>query len=758
MLFKNHDLVITDNKNNILKYLSDNNLILNIKIMTLKEFKDNYFGYLDSEALYYLVKKYNYKYDVAKMYMDNFLFLDDLYKKLDEKKLIRKNIFFKDSFKRVILINQYPDLYIKKELDKYEVVTLNDEVKDINKDIYEFDTIEEEVEFVANEISKLLKNISINDINLVNVTSEYELIIKRIFSFYNIPVNLNDKKSLYGYKEVKDFIKNLEGNKNILESLELIHDNTLLSLVVEICNKYAFVDTNDTVIYLIKEEIKNKKVEDIKLENAVNCTDINSIDNKYYFILGFNQNEIPKIYKDEDLISDKRKKELGILTSVDKNIISKNIVKSKLSNYKNIILTYKLSTFKDQYHKSFLVDELRLNVIRPKLNDYTHSILFNKIKLSIMLDNLIKYNKKDPDLDLLYNNTSINYLTYDNGYKKIDKNLLKDYLNNNLLLSYSSIDNYYRCSFKYYLANILKLSKNEDDFNIYIGNLFHYILSKAFLDGFDFEYEFNNFIKDKTFSKKDKFFINKLKIDLIKIIDIIKKQDLDTLLNDAMYEQKIYIDKSRDFKITFMGVIDKIKYKNDTDTIACIIDYKTGEKKADLNNLIYGIDMQLPIYIYLIKNSKLKNVKVAGFYFQNIIHSKQPYNPKSDYKLECEKLYKLDGFTNSNTNYLNKLDKNYINSNMIKSLKLTEKGFYVYSKVLDEEKIDNIERIVSKKIDDAITNILDCNFSINPKRIGTDLKGCEYCKFKDICYVKEENIINLKEQNYKEFLGGDINA
>ena len=33
--------------------------------------------------------------------------------------------------------------------------------------------------------------------------------------------------------------------------------------------------------------------------------------------------------------------------------------------------------------------------------------------------------------------------------------------------------------------------------------------------------------------------------------------------------------------------------------------------------------------------------------------------------------------------------------------------------------------------------------------------GCKYCKFKDICFVTEKNIQNLKEYKNMEFLGGD---
>ena len=45
---KNNDLIITENKQLILDYMNNNKKLLNIKIMNLKQFIDNYFGYTDT--------------------------------------------------------------------------------------------------------------------------------------------------------------------------------------------------------------------------------------------------------------------------------------------------------------------------------------------------------------------------------------------------------------------------------------------------------------------------------------------------------------------------------------------------------------------------------------------------------------------------------------------------------------------------------------------------------------------------------------
>lgn len=751
-ILKNNDIVITNRKQAILNYLKESKKLLNLRIMSLNEFKASFFGTYNEEAIYYLTKKYNYKYNVAKNYLDNFLFNKKLFNELKENNLIIYEPLFKESIKRIIIDTDIDD-YIKKELFSYEIIYLKGNIGNYKPIVYKAKLIEDEVNFVAIKISELLKKVDIDKIHLVNVSDEYNLIVKRIFNFYHIPINLQNKNSIYSYESTGQFIKSLKDTKNIENALEQISKDDIYNKIVDVCNKYLFKEIDDTIIYLIIEELKNTKITTNLLDKAVDIKDSVTNDD-YYFILNFNQGIIPKIYKDEDFIKDKRKKELGILTSIEKNILEKNNLKNILTQYKNIIITYKEYDGDIKCYPSSLIEELNLEVNDIDDDNYSYSNLYNEIKLSRKLDQLIKFNIVDKDLSKLYNNyKNINYLKYDNSYKKIDKDLFYKYIDNKILLSYSSLDNYNRCAFRYYLSNVLKLDLYEETFMTFVGELFHYILSVAFKEDFDFEYEFNNYIKEKTLSQKEEFFLNKLKKDLIFTIDTIKKQDLNTSLNNALYEQKIYINHDKNIKITFMGVIDKLKYKKeDNQTIVAIIDYKTGNPNININNLPYGIEMQLPIYLYLAKNSKLENVKIAGFYLQKIVHNPLKYDKNKDYRTELEKKYLLEGYSNSDISILKELDKSYDDSKMIKSLKTSSNGFYAYSKILNDDEIEKINNLTLDKIKETENNIIEAKFDINPKKIGQKELGCEYCKFKDICFKKEEDVVYLKEYKDLSFL------
>ena len=423
----------------------------------------------------------------------------------------------------------------------------------------------------------------------------------------------------------------------------------------------------------------------------------------------------------------------------------------KINSIKNLYITYKLQDNKEKYLISNLNEELNLKIIKDYKSSFNHSDLYNQIVLSSSLDKLIKYGVKDESLVYL-NNYDLNYRKYDNKYNKIENEDLLKYLNDNLLLSYSSIDNYYKCSFRYYLNNILKVNKFEETYQTVLGSLFHYVLSKAFTDDFDFEKEYQTFLDNQKyqFNNKEIFFIEKLKNELKFIIDTIKKQYQNLNLNQALYEQKIFIDKSTSIKVTFMGIIDKILYKEeDNQTILCIIDYKTGNPILDIDNTKYGLEMQLPIYLYLSKELKFKNIKIAGFYLQKILNNEINKDNNHSYLELKENNLKLQGYTNDDLNVLEKFDKTYENSQVIKSLKTTSNGFSHYSKMINDEEIDKLIEIVDEKINFARDNILNGSFDINPKRLDGENIGCLYCPFIDICYYQEKDIVDI---------GGDDNA
>ena len=199
-------------------------------------------------------------------------------------------------------------------------------------------------------------------------------------------------------------------------------------------------------------------------------------------------------------------------------------------------------------------------------------------------------------------------------------------------------------------------------------------------------------------------------------------------------EKKIDIDYGNN--VHFVGIIDKVLYYiSDDTTYISLIDYKTGADRIDLEYLKYGLDIQLPIYLYLSTKLPFNNIKHCGFYLQK-------FNLKDND-------YRLIGYSNSNKDILSIMDNNYDNSKIIKGLKTLKDGsFASYSNVLSCDEMDEIIKTTENIIDNVIKKIKDNEFMINPKvSKGTNI-SCEYCKFKDICFMNHNDEVELD--------GGDL--
>ena len=115
----------------------------------------------------------------------------------------------------------------------------------------------------------------------------------------------------------------------------------------------------------------------------------------------------------------------------------------------------------------------------------------------------------------------------------------------------------------------------------------------------------------------------------------------------------------------------------------------------------------------------------------------------------------LQGFSNADKDVLAYMDNSYEDSNLIKSMKVKNDGdFSAYSKVLTDKEMDIIEEIVVNKIEEGANKISDALFDIAPKSIDGKNISCAFCSFKDICYRKNEDIVELKKLSLEDVLGG----
>lgn len=766
-------------KDEILNYLSSLNYLVNIKVIDITEFMKKMTFTYDEKAVYYLCDSLKIKPSIVKIYLDNLKYIENKeYKssklrKLKEIKdmLDQKNLLYYQpdyidylKYKNIVVYtnNDFTPLEKQKIADLQKITSLKiitKEYKNYNHSVFSFPTLEEEIKYVADKIALLLSDgIDINNIKITNLNKDYYNDLKRIFKLYKIPLKLCDNSSIYGNEIVKQFIANYDSSLNeTFAKLKKYENTKIYQDLINICNKYYFVSDKLKVKDLIIEDIKNTNIKLAKYKNCVREVDYRTdyiSDEDYVFMLNFNEGEIPKIFKDEDYITDNLKDEVLMPTTSEKNKQEKMNTINFIKDTKNLVITYKLKTFNKTFYKSSLLEELNLPEIKPSENDkLSYSRIYNELRLAKNLDNLLKFGSCKENVSLLYHNyPDIAYLKYDNKYTGIDKDNLLKYLNNNLVLSYSSLDNYYKCSFKYYLANILKLDTFNETFYTFIGNLFHYVLEKYYTEKIDIEEIIQEYITKNNIilNAKDTFFLNQLKEELFFVISTINNQLKDAHIKETLTEKRITIEKKyKNVTVTFKGFVDKILILDENEfNVVVLIDYKTGDQGIDLSLLDYGLSMQLPIYLYLVKNSDIQNIVFAGFYLQKILSNKELAEDNKTLEQIKTSNLKLMGYTNSNVNYLKNFEPNYSNSTFISGLKTTVNGeFYKSAKVISDENIEKLTKLVDEKIALASRNILNADFKINPKIVNNVNISCQFCNFKSVCYVKDKDKLIISKES-----------
>ena len=767
---ENNMLVICPNeeKIKILHSLEQQNKLYNIKFMTKQEYLNNYFFTYQDNAILYLMKKYHYKVDVCKVYLKYLYVIDEnkiyqnkkinflqkLKKELIQENLLEYNPAFKEYLKnkKKVVLN-YPklDLYEKKALE----VEKKDPVEEKELTVTEYKTMEEEVNGVALKIISLIKkNVDINKIYLTNVTSDYFYTIDRIFSYYHIPINLPRKTPIYGTKIVKDYLKD--------ETLNLEQDNKITKKLVSILNSLVSIKDDSKEYHdLLLSKIKSATLSSEEYQDAIQVKDLDQedfFDDEYVFVLGMNQDNLPKLEKDTDYISDKDKKELDLYTTDEKNKQAKNSLIETLYKIKNLYLSYKLQTPFQSMYPSSIIEEYKIKVVEPEQDNYSHSNLYNELRLGSKLDTYNRYKEVSPMLKELFTHYNIPYQTYDNSFKGINHDTYLENLPYPLKLSYTSINSYNECKFKYYLNYVLKINTYEDTFAAFIGSLYHKILQLYKYPNFNFEESYQKYLEKRELSLKEKVLLVRLKKELLELLEQEKRQDLILGYNDELHEQKIEIPLKKDIEVIFTGTIDKIMYyKKVEDTYFTIIDYKSGTVDTRLEKLKYGLSMQLPVYLFLINNSKVfDNPIFTGIYYQNILFNYPSFDKKPIEDIKKERI-KLQGYSTDDLSILSRFDPTYENSEVIKSMKYTDKGFSRFSKVLSDNDVYHIITYTKKEIIKDMNEILQGDFNINPKIYdGKDI-SCEYCNFKDICYKSQKDVVYLDKVTDLSFLdeGGE---
>ena len=534
---------------------------------------------------------------------------------------------------------------------------------------------------------------------------------------------------------------------------------------------------------------------------------------KAVFIIGLNDGMFPSINKAEGFLNDddrEKIKQNGV--ELAKGTIDRiyednfNIYKAFTTAEEKIFLSYSSSDMEGKsLRPSVLVS--RIKKIFEGIKE-TSDVIYRKSEISTkentfkeLLINLREFrdgNEIDTkwfDVYNLYNESeewheklasAVKALNYTNTAEKIKKENVEKMYGSTLKTSVSKLEQYSVCPFSYYLKYGLKLNDKET-FNVEAvdtGSFMHDVIDNFFgvieerninlkeITDEELEKIVAEIVSEKlkldrnyifTTTSKYKVLSNRLQkvvtMSVKYIVQSLKQSEFEVFGHelefggDGQYKPITVITEDGK-KVEITGKIDRVDImKNPDGTYVRIIDYKSSVKNIDLNQVFYGLQLQL--LTYLNETCKVEDFIPAGVLYFNLINptigtDKNLNDEEVEEKIRQE--FKMKGLILADVNIIKKMDTNIENepkgiskiipATIKKDGEISDRG----TSAVTKEQFVYLQKYMEKIIKQISEEILQGNIEVKPYyNASTKKTPCEYCKYKSICRFDE----NTKNNEYK---------
>ena len=757
-IFKEYDIpVFIDEKRDLSQNILVKYLISILDIFARNWSYDSVFNYIKCGFLnitpsdIYLLENYALKWEIkgSKWYKADWNFHD-------EDSTGKATIDHINELRREIVT---PLIELKNNLSG------NKTAKQISENLYNF--------LINNNIDKVLENKikDLNDMQKVDIAAEYETSWKIVM-------------------QVLDEIVLVFGDENI---------------------------TFESYMQILKTGLGESKLGTIPMaQDEVTVGDVDrsrSHKIKAVFIIGLNDGMFPSINKAEGFLNDddrEKIKQNGV--ELAKGTIDRiyednfNIYKAFTTAEERIFLSYSSSDMEGKsLRPSVLVS--RIKKIFEGLKE-TSDIIYRKSEISTkentfkeLLINLREFrdgNEIDTkwfDVYNLYNESeewheklasAVKALNYTNTAEKIKKENVEKMYGSTLKTSVSKLEQYSGCPFSYYLKYGLKLNDKET-FNVEAvdtGSFMHDVIDNFFgiieekninlkeITDEELEKIVAEIVSEKlkldrnyifTTTSKYKVLSNRLQkvvtMSVKYIVQSLKQSEFEVFGHelefggDGQYKPITVITEDGK-KVEITGKIDRVDImKNPDGTYVRIIDYKSSVKNIDLNQVFYGLQLQL--LTYLNETCKVEDFIPAGVLYFNLINptigtDKNLTDEEVEEKIRQE--FKMKGLILADVNIIKKMDTNIENepkgiskiipATIKKDGEISDRG----TSAVTKEQFVYLQKYMEKIIKQISEEILQGNIEVKPYyNASTKKTPCEYCKYKSICRFDE----NTKNNEYK---------
>lgn len=526
--------------------------------------------------------------------------------------------------------------------------------------------------------------------------------------------------------------------------------NQFATLLTQIEQFFPDADL-DEIIDILESSALDSKIMPIPLSlDCVQILDASEImsDFDHLYMLNTNNSTAPTIIQDIGIILDKDINNLEFKNKLSPTINHLNkLAKFKLFNsclMFNKTLTITSSLYNESETSPMVVSLQNLckNNICDNVTENSHKILSKWDMIEFLSSN------NDSQFENLYEIYGIK------KYQPINQ-LPEDVNQQNFCeISCSALENYFKCPKMYFLNNTLKIKpeRQQGIAMVDIGNMLHKLAE--------------DFYKSKKPNNIPQYVekqINQYMQEDLKLKSFIFTPVFHNLIKEGIrfLQHLVYLDNNSAFVPTFFeynfglksnktiplandvylkGKIDRIDF---FDNYVRIIDYKTGNADASLDELYYGKKLQLFLYGELVE--QIFSKKLAGSFYlpvKNSINLDKTIKP-----------YKLNGFYLADNSIIEAWDKRIKSTTKSDLLNLTlNKNGEIRvdsrsTKILAPHDFDNLLKYSLNVSKNAIEEIKSGYIATSPIKFGEQSTSCDYCPYLAIC---RKNSMNINMRNKKK--------
>lgn len=537
----------------------------------------------------------------------------------------------------------------------------------------------------------------------------------------------------------------------------------------------------------------------------VACADRSLLNNKKaVFLIGAIDGEFPHTPVESGVYSDNERNMLSMYGIDLSDSIEQLVPTEKYLAYKAMtsageklfVSYYNFGLDGSKHSASVIVSELPQIFDGIRLQSSVDNTVFDSLwsEQSAFEYLVSHYNQNDADINSLreyfYKKDGYSDIlsTIDKTLKKepkriTDKEKAKKLFNPHMMLSASQVETFKLCKFEYFCSYGLRVRERRQakiDSLVY-GTLMHYLLEQFFKKHKDDDFAaitkeqvdreisdlLNSYIVHSLGGTKDKtsrfmYLYHRMKKTIVSVTYRIVEEFAQSKFKPIEFEFSIgediphySIQVNDEISVKVRGSVDRVDVMDHNgEKFIRVVDYKTGTKKYKLSDVLYGINLQMLIYMSAINKNAQEyfNAKVnpGGVLYMPAVSPTINVTSTADYKKAKSKAdneRKMHGIILDNIDIIKGMDSNLCGE----YIPVEQKGDVVVDSLGSLASLEQFGALFSKVdevISDMALSLCDGDVSAVPAKGEYD--ACAWCVYKNVCGYREGDTCNTIEKFDKE--------